>query len=551
MSEKERVFDRPAVSSREAEYPPIPKQRPTLEKSATMWASIVGIWALTIVLSLPFMLTLLASAGTPVTLALTAVIVLSLPVFWLFGVYNIVVTAIGYLTETDPKRIPYGVMQNREVAIVYPTYNDFMRGHIDRSRQQSHENTHTYIVDDSTDEAVISEIDDYAADDPGVTVVRREGRAGFKAGGINHALETAIDEPFFVLMDADEVLPEEFIETTITYFAGDDIGFVQGNHDYNQETATRFGRHLGVGVDIHWDIYQPPRNAYGFVMLLGHGAIIRRDVWEEIGGFPEIVSEDLGFATGARRQGYKGVFAREVDCLEDFPPDFSAFRRRHKKWTGGSIEYIRKKLPGFVLDSNVPLVERLDVLVPTLQLPLTAVFVAYILAVGGLQFASGNVIPSSVPIPVVLGIVTVGTILSPLYCYVIGLRKHPKKLLHFIAVSTTVYCSVAVTAVSYGIKILSPFKDVTFLTTPKGGSTRISLRAYAGTIAMGFLTVLIATRAGLLVGTAGSTWLLAPFLPLYNQDSLRGRGVRIAALLPACLLFGGVGYGALSMLGLL
>ncbi|MFT4923573.1 MAG: cellulose synthase/poly-beta-1,6-N-acetylglucosamine synthase-like glycosyltransferase, partial [Haloarculaceae archaeon] len=347
MSEGEVVSDRALESGSETESaPPVPKQRPTLEKSATMWAAIIGIWALTIVLSLPFMATLLASAGTPVTLGLTAVIVLSLPVFWLFGVYNIVVTAVGYRSKTEPERIPYGVMEDREVAIVYPTYNDFMPGHLERSRHQSHENTHTYIVDDSTEEAVIAEIDDYATGDRDVTVVRREGREGFKAGGINHALETAIDEPFFVLMDADEVLPEEFVETTITYFAGDDVGFVQGNHDHNRETATRFGNHLGIGVDIHWDVYQPPRNAYGFVMLLGHGAIIRRDVWEEIGGFPEIVSEDLAFATRARRHGYKGVFAPEVDCLEDFPPDFRAFRRRHKKWTGGSIEYIYKKLPG-------------------------------------------------------------------------------------------------------------------------------------------------------------------------------------------------------------
>ena len=30
--------------------------------------------------------------------------------------------------------------------------------------------------------------------------------------------------------------------------------------------------HLGAGIDIHWEWYQPLRNDFGFVMFLGHGA---------------------------------------------------------------------------------------------------------------------------------------------------------------------------------------------------------------------------------------------------------------------------------------
>jgi len=515
-------------------------------KSALMYGLLIGGWILTIVASAPFFVDLLQQGDGWAVTGLLAIIVGSLCVFWLFGFYNVVVTAFGYLTWDRPDVAPYEDFRDEAVAIIYPTYNDFSQYHLDKSRDQTHANTHVYIVDDSTDEQIVNEIDAYAADDSDVTVVRREGREGYKAGAINHALETAIDEPYFALLDADEVLPEDFVENTITHFTDDEIGFVQANHDYNRETATTFGKALGIGVDVHWDVYQPPRNKYGFVMLLGHGALLRRDVWDEIGGFPELVSEDLAFATRAREHGYRGVFAPDVDCLEDFPVDYEAFRKRHKKWTAGSIEYITTELPRY-LRSKATLTEKLDVLVPTLQLPLTAVFVAYIFCVGALEVLSGDVIPASVSIPWHLGAVTLGTLLSPLYCYIIGLRDRPRKLAHFVATSTTVYCSVAVIAVAHSLRVLLPWEGAEFLTTPKDATASLSLKGYYSTVGLGLLTLAIATQAGFLVGAAAFTWLLAPGMALYNRQSAGGKLVRAAAQVPMMILGAGIVWGAVVL----
>ena len=518
--------------------------------SPWLYGVMLGVWTGILAISLPFFRRLVLAADTTLIAGIYVVFLGALAVFWLLGLYNITVTLFGTLYTPNAPDGDYTDYADADVAILYPTYNDFSPYHLDRSRTQSHEQTHTYIVDDSTDEAVVAEIDAYAAQYDDVSVVRREGREGFKAGAINHALETSIDEPYFALLDADEVLPDDFIEATLPYFDGEDIAFVQGNHDYNRETATKFGRALGIGVDIHWDIYQPVRNTFGFVMLLGHGALIRRDVVLEIGGFPELVSEDLAFATRAREHGYRGVFASDVDCLEDFPVDYEAFRERHKKWTAGSIEYITEELPRFLRADDVPLVEKLDVLIPTLQLPLTAVFVAYIVLVGLLTALTGSVIPESVVIPWHQGVITAATILSPMYCYIIGLRRRPRKLVHFLATSTMVYCSVAITAVAYGAKTLLPWERAEFLTTPKDASSDLELRPYAWTLAAGLLGMVIASQAGALVGTAASTWVLAPLVALFNDDSLRGRFARRMTLLPFCLLAVGVGYGVVSMLSL-
>lgn len=514
------------------------------ETSRMMYGIMMVWWAGVIVFSLPVMHAMITGSAGFVPLVVRVIVCISLPIFWLFGLYNIVITLFGYVFTDEPDRVPYAEFADAEVAIVYPTFNDFSADHLSASMEQWHQHIHTYIVDDSTDQDIIDEIDWFESIHDDVTVVRREGREGYKAGGLNHAIETAIDEEFLALMDADEILSPTFIDETLTYFADEGVGFVQGNHDYNRDTATRFGKALGIGVDIHWDIYQKPRNAYGFVMLLGHGALIRRDVVEEIGGFPELVSEDLAFATRSREYGYRGVFASTVNCLEDFPVDYEAFRKRHKKWTAGSIEYISQELPRFLKARGVPLVEKLDVLVPTLQLPLTVVFLAYLVAVGVLSALGMPVIPDSTTVPIVLGIVTVATLLSPVYCYIFRMTDRPRKLLHFIAISTTIYCSVAITAVAHGAKVLLPWEAAEFLTTPKKASG-VNLRSYAATVGAGVTTFALAAQGGLMIGAAASTWVVAPLIAYYNHETVFGRVARTISLLPIVMLVAGIAYGAL------
>lgn len=515
-------------------------------KSPVMYGLILALWVGTVAVAWPFFTDLVSYSSSPVVTGLFGIIAVSLCVFWLFGYYNIVVTAFGYLVSDSPDRVPYEQFADEPVAIAYPTFNDFSADHLAASMQQSHDRVHTYIVDDSTDESVVAEIDAFAAERDDVTIVRRPGREGYKAGALNYALEHVIDEEYFVIMDADEILDPEFITKTFTYFAADDIGFVQGNHDYNRSTATRFGDALGIGVDIHWDVYQPPKNRFGFVMLLGHGALVRRDVWADIGGFPELVSEDLAFCTRSREHGYRGVFAADVECLEDFPVDYEAFMQRHRKWTAGSIEYIREELPRY-LRSNASVTEKLDVAIPAFQLPLTVLFVGYIFTVGALMALTDTVIPDAVVIPEMLGLVTVVTLAAPVYCYMVGLARRPRKLAHFVATSTTVYCSVAVASVTHGLKTLLPWEAAEFLTTPKTESGSVSYRKYVPTVVTGLLAVGIASQGGLLVGAAALTWVLAPFIAKYNAQSLGGRFARVSALVPVLLMAASMMYGVYVM----
>ena len=231
---------------------------------------------------------------------------------------------------------------------------------------------------------------------------------------------------------------------------------------------------MGIGIDIHWQWYQPLRNKYGFVMLLGHGAVLRRRCWEVVGGFPEIVSEDLGFAIRLRERGWRGKFVEDVVCYEDFPGTVRAFRVRHMKWTRGTSQFLRREIWNLLRAKNISWPEKFDILFPTLNLPLTLLYFLFMVDANLVFPALFSV---ERPMTIVMGsneivlpihalqegfnaiystdffLITLLTFLSPVLVFIMELWKRPFFLFRFLCHSTAVYAALgplsAIGVVSY------------------------------------------------------------------------------------------------------
>jgi cellulose synthase/poly-beta-1,6-N-acetylglucosamine synthase-like glycosyltransferase len=107
--------------------------------------------------------------------------------------------------------------------------------------------------------------------------------------------------------------------------------------------------------------------------LLGHGAMVSRACYVAAGGFPHLVAEDLCFSIEARIRGYYVAFAEDIVCEEEYPVDYLAFKKRHSKWTQGNMEFIRT-YTGRIFASSLSWLEKLDIVLFTYNLPLTAFF---------------------------------------------------------------------------------------------------------------------------------------------------------------------------------
>lgn len=445
--------------------------RPAAPARPTLYLAIFCAWFATLAWFHPRLWALLDLARTPIATAALMFFIVFTEIAWLYGFYNIFVVlfAIRYrrLRLTTPANANDIVPQPApDVAVLYLTCNDFVEESAASCVAQVYPSYHVYMLDDSSTPESRAKVDSFAARHEGrVTVVRRADRRGFKAGNLNHGLATAAtSEPLFALVDSDEILPADFLSRMVPRLTSDDsTGYVQANHRCNHRDSGTLAGAVGVGIDIHWRWYHPLRNRWGFVMLLGHGALIRRQVWEEIGGFPEIVSEDLGFSVRARARGWGGVFADDIVCLEDFPVDMRAFRVRHIKWTRGTCEFFAREMWPVLRTKGMPLVEKLDVLFPALSLPLALFYFLFVLDA---NLAFTMLFSHAKPLTMALGnmsivfpmraldagfsvvsswdffLITIMTFIAPVLCFIIELARKPRELFRFLCRSSVIYSAL-------------------------------------------------------------------------------------------------------------
>lgn len=349
-------------------------------KSPALYRWLLSLWVLLLAAAAPSVLQTLLRAWTegPAVAVLAGVSTLFVAWFWLNGLKDLVYTGYYHfrrdrLFTPAPRRAG---TDHPSVVMVYCTCNDFDGASLAASLDQDYPDYRTVILDDSKDPSYKARVNAFAVEH-GLEVVRRADRVGFKAGNLNNYLRRARFD-YFVILDSDEIIPRNFISRALDYFAAHPTaGIVQANHVATRND-NRFMTTFAPGVDSHWPAYQAVKDRFGFLSLLGHGAMVSRDCYHAAGGFPHVVAEDLCLSIRARVAGFMTVFAPDIVCSEAYPVDYLAFKKRHSKWTQGNMEFI-KCFSGEIVRAPIPWFEKLDIVLFTYSLPLTAFFFSYLL----------------------------------------------------------------------------------------------------------------------------------------------------------------------------
>lgn len=569
------------------------------ERSPKVWAAedrkpwlflfIFGCWAASLAWFGPRLLDLVLSAETWTARFVLGYFAIFTPIAWLYGLYNVgVVIFASIFRNLVAKPDAMIATSYPPIAMLYTTCNDFAEASAQSCLEVDYPNFTLYLLDDSSDPAYQARVDSFAAQSPArIKVIRRKLREGFKAGNLNHALEHHVRESFFAVIDADEILPVGFLRQLLPYLQNDpDCGFVQANHRCEKTTTTRLQEDMRIGIDVHWKWYQPLRNKFGFVMFLGHGALLRRSCWEQVGGFDEIVSEDLAYAISIREHGYYGIFAEDVVCSEAFPETVRAFRVRHVKWTRGTCEFLHRWTLPLLRSRKIPLIEKLDILFPTANLPLTFFFFVFMLIAGlGMPFLLGSerdltwviagqeisvavrLLPpelTSIFTPDFFAI-TVLTLFAPILCFILEHWREPVRLWKFLSRSTALYAALsplsAICVAGYALTGKARFLvtgDVnSHASKPEDG---ISIRKYLSeTHPDSAVTWSFEIIAGALFLAAAFVSFQPAFaglaLAFLMQPYLHGLGwsqklLRIGVMIPFAMIVASVMLGSASLFGL-
>lgn len=560
------------------------------------YLTVLTLWAVAVAWFHPQLATLPALGKTVWAKGALWFFVLFIDIAWGYAAYNVGVIVFGAWYARRARQMPRvmaAVSERPAVALLYTTCNDFVESSVQSCIEQDYPDHRVYILDDGTDPECRARIDRFAAAHPArVRVIRRSTHRAYKAGNLNHALGTVAREPLFALVDADEILPPHFLQALVPrLLAEPDCGFVQATHRCNPDTTSSLARDLGPGVDSHWRWYHPLRNDYGFVMLLGHGALVRRQAWLDAGGFPELVSEDLAFALRAREAGWRGRFAEDVVCYEEFPEDVRAFRVRHMKWTRGTCEFLIRETGRLLRSRRISWVEKLDILLPTLNLPLSFLFFLFVLDANiVLTSLYGNIAtmtwviggrPWLVPVlrlnPAFevldradLYVVTLIALVSPVLCFVIDMARHPRRLWSFLAQSTALYGALGPLS-SIGVVLFALTRRAVFHVTADRGRPQASPHGISGRVRTSLVEFArrshpddplvqgIELVCGVVLVSLACVTVQLPFLglalgylmlPILHNVRWDCRPVQAAIQVPLSLIIVGVVLGSLSLMGI-
>jgi cellulose synthase/poly-beta-1,6-N-acetylglucosamine synthase-like glycosyltransferase len=440
-----------------------------MRKSSRLYLLILGIWAALIAITfLPLLVEVQRSDDYGLgVFGLVLLSTLFICYFWLNGTKDVVYTLYYYifkksLIKTPPKG--FWKTQNGDeepyVLLVYCACDDFSAESLTASMQQNYGKYDVVILDDSKKEDSKEEIMKFARENH-IYVMRRKTHEGFKAGNLNNFLKRA-NYDYFVILDSDEIIPSDFITRSLDYFAYfKGTGIVQANHIATRN-RNQFMDLFAIGVNSHWLTYQATKHHHGFLSLLGHGAMVSRECYEAAGGFPHLVAEDLCFSIEARNKGYYVAFAPDIICEEEYPINYLAFKKRHNKWTQGNMEFI-KKYTGKVLGSKMRWYEKLDIVLFTYNLPLTAFFSFYIV----INVIVLPLMGYNITYPVWMLIPTAIFLIAPLLNDMIFYAGKMKirTLIWYIGHSVLLYGSMFF--ISLKASLTSIFNKSVFLVTPK------------------------------------------------------------------------------------
>lgn len=255
----------------------------------------------------------------------------------------------------------------RRVAILYTTCDDFCREACETLICQDYPHCDVFVLDDSSttgSRTIDAWIEKH---NPQVRVVRRSDRCGHKAGNLNNWLDLHGDPrryPFVLVVDADEKLPRAFVKDLLGDLREEDA-FVQACHKGTAQLETFFQRVLHPQVESIWRYSVPARL---IPTALGHGVLYRTDALRAVGGFPEMVSEDLALTIRFAEQGKFGRIATNAVGLEAMPRDFMAYWHRRRRWIQADANLVKRML-GTLLRSKTSLVARLDLAARECRLP--------------------------------------------------------------------------------------------------------------------------------------------------------------------------------------
>jgi len=184
----------------------------------------------------------------------------------------------------------------------------------------------------------------------GVQYVTRERNAHAKAGNINDAMKKTSGE-LLLILDADHVPTENFLENTVGLFAQDEKLFlVQTPHFFVNPDPIEKNLNTFYSApsenEMFYRVVQQGLDYWNSSFFCGSGALLRRSLVEAQGGMSgETITEDAETALSLHGRGYNSAFISEPMLSGLQPETMGGFIGQRIRWATGMVQIFLLKRP--------------------------------------------------------------------------------------------------------------------------------------------------------------------------------------------------------------
>lgn len=294
-------------------------------------------------------------------------------ILYLAEFYGIMIFLLGTFVNVRPfKRQPVPLPPEEElptVDIFIPSYNEseeILEVTIMAALQMKYpENKRrVYLLDDGGTDQKCTSGNDAAREQAftrrenlfrlcrnlGAQYITREKNVHAKAGNINDAMKKTSGE-IMLILDADHVPTENFLENTIGLFAQDPKLFlVQTPHFFVNPDPIEKNLNTFYSApsenEMFYRVVQQGLDYWNASFFCGSGALLRRSMVEEQGGMSgETITEDAETALTLHGKGYNSAYISEPMLSGLQPETMGGFIGQRIRWATGMVQIFLLKRP--------------------------------------------------------------------------------------------------------------------------------------------------------------------------------------------------------------
>lgn len=233
-----------------------------------------------------------------------------------------------------------GVSDRARAAVLMTVCDDWTPACLEGLRPLAEAGYPVFLLDDSRAAAQLP-----ASVRGCVVHVRRPGRAGAKAGNLNHWLRHhGGGHDHAVVLDADSAMSACAVDVLVRaaeHPANLDVALFQAAVAPAPGRRTLFARALGCEARSRMAVLARVHAPLGLLLSLGHNHLLRLHAVRSVGGFDErVTAEDTTLSFALRASGWRlalvDVWSHDTD-----PPTVAAYHRRTVRWARQTVELCR------------------------------------------------------------------------------------------------------------------------------------------------------------------------------------------------------------------